>query len=148
MDGKRRFQVFHDGDCPLCRREIAWLQKRDRRQQIEFIDIADPDFDERQFGKSYDELMAEIHGRTIEGQWVTGVEVFRHLYQAVGFGPLVRVTRLPIVRHGLDLGYRVFARYRTRLTGRCQDGKCQIDAGTSESTGTSRPADQLAKESV
>ena len=33
--------------------------------------------------------------------------------------PLVWLTRLPIVRQLLDLGYAAFARNRLRLTGRC-----------------------------
>jgi len=126
MNNSERFQVFFDGNCPLCKREIDWVRKRDRRQQVEFVDIAAAEFQPQQHGKTYDQLMAEIHGRTSDGQWVVGVEVFRYLYAAAGFGKLVWVTRLPLVRHGLNLGYKVFARYRTRLTGRCKSGQCQV----------------------
>jgi len=127
MQDLSRFQVFFDGACPLCRREINWLRKRDRHRKIEFIDIASPEFCEKQFGKSFNELMREIHGRTEEGRWVTGVEVFRHLYDAAGFQRVVRVSRWPIVRHGLNVSYRVFAKYRTRITGRCADDTCQVN---------------------
>jgi predicted DCC family thiol-disulfide oxidoreductase YuxK len=126
MNNCHRFQVFFDGDCPLCRREIEWLQRRDRHGKIMFVDIAAEDFQPDQWGKTYEQLMAEIHGRQPDGQWVTGVEVFRHLYQAAGLGWLVSMSRQPGVRHTLDLGYRVFARYRTRLTGRCHEGTCQV----------------------
>jgi predicted DCC family thiol-disulfide oxidoreductase YuxK len=73
-------------------------------------------------------LMAEIHGRLPDGRIITGVEVFRRLYTAVGFGWLVAPTRWPGVRQGLDLAYRFFARYRLRLTGRCDtDGhSCKL----------------------
>ena len=63
--------------------------------------------------------MAEMHGRLPDGTWVTGVEVFRRLYSAVGFGPAVWFTRLPMITQLLDVGYRVFAKKRLRLTGRC-----------------------------
>lgn len=33
-------EVFYDGACPLCMREIRMLQGRDRRQRIRFVDIA------------------------------------------------------------------------------------------------------------
>lgn len=143
-----QFQVFFDGDCPLCKREIDWLKKRDREHQIEFIDIAGPLFDASIYGKTYDELMAEIHGRTSDGQWVIGVEVFRHLYQAAGFNLPVRLSRLPIVRTGLDLGYRVFARYRTRITGRCKTGACHVDSKQIQNSSHDINSERLAKETT
>lgn len=118
MTKTNRFQVFFDGDCPLCKREIDWLRKRDRQQEIEFIDIASPDFREELYGKSFDELMSGIHGRTRDGCWVKGVDVFRYLYDVAGFRRWVRWSRLPLIRTGLAIGYRIFARYRLRLTGR------------------------------
>ena len=144
-----RFEVFFDGDCPLCRREIDWLRKKDVRQKISFIDIAASDFSEAEYGKSFDELMAQIHGREPDGTWITGVEVFRRLYEAAGFGRLVALSRWPGVKHGLGLGYRVFARYRTRLTGRCTDS-CRVNAAdvVKAPVETTASGDQLARESL
>ena len=141
-----QFQVFFDGDCPLCKREIDWLKKRDKDRQIDFVDIASPQFDASTLGKTYDELMAEIHGRTSDGQWVIGVEVVRHLYQAAGFNLPVRLSRLPLIRTGLDLGYRVFARYRTRITGRCKTGTCQVDRQQKHNSSKTINSEHLAKE--
>ena len=118
MSLNEKFQVFFDGECPLCRREIDWVRKRDRDHQVEFVDIAAPSFDENRHGKSYETLMAQIHGREPDGRWVTGVEVFRRLYQAAGYGPVVQLTRWPLVKQVLNVAYRFFAKYRTRLTGR------------------------------
>ena len=119
-------EVFYDGACPLCMREIRMLQGRDRRQRIRFVDIAADGFDAASLGLSWKTLMGRIHGRLPDGTLVEGVEVFRRLYAAVGFGPLVALTRLPGVRQLLDLAYRVFAKNRLRLTGRCVDGACEI----------------------
>ena len=125
--GSWEIEVFHDGACPLCRREIAILRKLDRRGRIRFTDIAASDFDAAATGHSLDELLAEIHGRLPDGRWVTGVEVFRRLYAAVGCGWLVWPTRWPGVRHALDWAYRRFARNRLKWTGRCTaDGACDI----------------------
>lgn len=119
-------EVFFDGECPLCAREIAMLRKKDRKQRIRFTDISALDFNSAEIGHDLDVLMAEIHGRLPNGEWIKGVEVFRRLYSAVGFGAIVKLTRLPVVSHGLELGYRVFARYRLRMTGRCTQGSCQV----------------------
>jgi len=54
------------------------------------------------------------------------VEVFRHLYSAVGFGRLVSLTRLPVVREALHVGYLLFAKNRLRMTGRCMEDICAV----------------------
>lgn len=126
-----RFEVFFDGECPLCLREIRLLRWLDRRGRVRFTDIASGDFDPSAVGRTFEDLMARIQGRELEadgtpGSWVEGVEVFRRLYSAVGFSPLVVLTRLPGIRHLLDAGYRWFARNRLRLTGRCSTDSCTL----------------------
>ncbi len=112
-------RVFYDGDCPLCAREIRMLAKRDRKhRRIWFTNIADSAFDAQALGKTQDELMAQIHGWTRDGEWIDRVEVFRRLYDAVGLGWLVGITRLPGISHAAEWGYDVFARNRLRWTGR------------------------------
>ena len=124
---REEFEVFYDGHCPLCSREITTLRRLDRHQRIRFTDIAAPGFDAHAIGSTQDDLMARVHGRTQDGQIVEGVEVFRRLYAAVGFRRLVGLTRLPGVRAALDASYRVFARNRLRLTGRrCEAGHCDV----------------------
>src|SRR5687767_5306428 len=92
-------EVFFDGACPLCLREIRMLQGLDRRRQrIRFVDIAADGFDAASVGLTWQALMERIHGRLPDGTLVDGVEVFRRLYAAVGFGPVVALTRLPGVR--------------------------------------------------
>ncbi|HWA71392.1 MAG TPA: DUF393 domain-containing protein [Polyangiaceae bacterium] len=117
-------EVFYDGECPLCSREIRMLERLDRHKRIRFTDIAAPGFDARALGFEHAQLMAKIHARLPNGQVVEGVEVFRQLYGAVGYERLVRVSRAPGISGLLDLGYRWFAQNRLRLTGRCEDGVC------------------------
>jgi predicted DCC family thiol-disulfide oxidoreductase YuxK len=120
-------EVFFDGDCPLCVREIKLLRWLDRRHRIQFTDIASADFSVQDYRWTMEEFMSEIRGRLPDGLWIDGVEVFRRLYAAVGFGPLVSLTRLPLLSHSLDWGYRVFAKNRLRLTGRCSDDGCRVN---------------------
>ena len=119
-------EVFYDGQCPLCLREIRMLRWMDRKQRILFTDISREGFSPEAYGKDMDELMGEIHARLPDHTWITGVEVFRRLYSAVGFKTLASLTRLPIVSGLLDFGYNVFAKNRLRLTGRCSaSGECK-----------------------
>lgn len=119
-------EAFFDGDCPLCVKEVSFLQKLDRKARIRWSDIAAPDFDAGEVGKTHAELMASMHGRLPDGTWIEGVEVFRRLYAAVGFRPLVALTRLPGISQLADLGYALFAKNRLRLTGRCESESCAI----------------------
>jgi predicted DCC family thiol-disulfide oxidoreductase YuxK len=119
-------EVFYDGECPLCTREIRMLRCLDRRERIRFTDIAAAGFDAASVGMTWEALMDRIHGRLADGTLIEGVEVFRRLYTAVGFGPLVAVTRLAGVAQLLDVAYRAFAQNRLRLTGRCANGVCEI----------------------
>ena len=121
-------EVFYDGECPLCAREVRMLRKLDRRGRIGFIDIAAPDFDPAPLGVDRATLMDRIHGRLPDGTLIEGVEVFRRLYAAVGFGPLVAVTRVPGISSMFEAAYRLFAKHRLRLTGRCDDGTCAVHA--------------------
>lgn len=120
-------RVFYDGDCPLCMREIAMLRGKDKQGRIDFRDISAADFDPKATGKSFAELMERIHGQLPDGTWIEGVEVFRRLYSAIGWGVVAEMTKVPGVRQTLDWGYRRFAKNRLRLTGRCIDERCAVE---------------------
>ncbi len=122
-------EVFYDGDCPLCMREIRMLMRKDRHGRIVFTDIAAPAFDASAYGSDLASFMARIRGRVADGTWIEGVEVFRQLYTAIGFRWIVAVTRVPGISHLMRLGYHVFAKNRLRLTGRCMPGTaCELPA--------------------
>lgn len=124
-----RIRVLYDGECPLCTREIRFLERRDRgRGLIQFEDIASSRFDPARYDLELPLLMARIHGVLPNGEIVEGVEVFRQAYGAVGLGWLVAPTRWPILRGLTDRAYRIFARNRLRWTGRssvCASDRCR-----------------------
>ena len=109
------FEVFYDGDCPLCNKEIALIRWMDRKsKRLVLTDIAAPSFSTTSLDKSLDELHREIHGRDASGNWVTGVEVFREIYSRVGFVRLTKLSKIPVLSHLLDAGYNIFAKIRYR----------------------------------
>ncbi len=140
MNGSSQITVLYDGDCPLCSREIRFLERRDRgRGRVQFADIAEPSFDPGAHGLDARKVMARIHGVLPDGTVIEGVEVFRRAYAAVGLGWLIAPTRWPGLRRLADLAYRVFARNRLRWTGRasaCEAGHCQ----TIETHAPAKPA--------
>jgi predicted DCC family thiol-disulfide oxidoreductase YuxK len=126
-------EVFYDGDCPLCMRAIAMLRRRDVHRRIRFTDIAAADFDASTTGLKWTDLMNRIHGRLPDGTVIEGVEVFRRLYAAIGFRKLAALTRLPGISQMFGVAYRVFAKNRLRLTGRCLDDACELHSRRSAS---------------
>jgi len=119
-------EVFYDGDCPLCMREISLLRRLDKKDSIRFTNLMAPDFDVSSTGTTWEALMDRIHGRLPDGTLIEGVEVFRRLYAAVGFRRAVALTRWPGISQLLDATYRVFAKNRLKLTGRCTADGCAI----------------------
>ncbi|QEG21792.1 thiol-disulfide oxidoreductase DCC family protein [Mariniblastus fucicola] len=117
MNDSQPFEVFYDEHCPLCRKEINFIRKRDKRSRLKLTDISSPEFDPSDTGESLDTLMMEIHGRFADGTLVTGVEVFREIYQRIGFGAFVVPTRWVGVRWIMDRLYNLFAgiRYRSAV---------------------------------
>lgn len=118
-----------DGLCPLCKREAAWLARRDRSNKLRFVDIADPAFNPSDYNRTLDQLMGAIHAVRPSGQLITGVEVFRDAYSAIGLGWLLAPTRWPILRQLSDAVYRLFARVRPLLQprhSRCTTDRCKL----------------------
>lgn len=147
--GQERIEVFFDGDCPLCRREVGFLKRRDRLDRIRATNIADPAFDASLYGRSQTEFMATIQGRLADGTWISGVEVFRQLYAAVGFSRLIRFSRLRPIAWLLDRAYALFAKHRLRLTGRCSNDACALPQGSnSHHSRSSSPREAIVTRSI
>ena len=123
-----RFKLLYDGDCPLCRREAAFLQRRNHHGWLAFANIAAPDFDPAAYGVTREDLMGVIHGVFPDGRLVRKMAVFREAYRAIGLGWLLAPTGWPGLRWLADRGYEWFARHRLtigNLLGRsCDSGSC------------------------
>lgn len=136
MISRPEITIFYDGGCPLCSREIRFLEKRDRSVgRIGFDDISAVSFDPSLHGLELDELMARMHGVLADGTVVEGLEVFRRAYRAVGLGWLLAPTGWIGLRPLADRAYSVFARYRLRL--RRRDG-CELERRQTESMDAAR----------
>ena len=128
--------VFFDGACPICDREIALMKWLDRRRRLEFCDFSSQEYNAASSGFAAEDLGTVIHARWSEGSIITGVEVFRAMWEAVGLGFLARLSRLSLVEPLVLTAYAWFARNRLRLTGRlppCPGGACdtrhKVDTG-------------------
>ena len=107
-----KLTVWHDGDCPLCRREIALMRRIDRRGNIEFVDATDGD---ASCPIDRGALLARFHARE-DGQMLSGAAAFAAMWRAIPLlRPLGLVARNPVALGLLERVYVAFLRVRPRL---------------------------------
>ena len=118
--------VFYDGACPICAREMALMKRLDRTQRLTLLDFSLAGF-AAPADLAVTDLSAVIHAQWADGTVITGVEVFRAIWEAIGLGFLSRLSRLPLVAPLMVTAYGWFARNRLWLTGRsnaCPGNAC------------------------
>jgi len=116
---KWKINVLYDSECPLCMHEIRWLSKRDKLGHAKFTDIASPGYNPNENGNvDYKTGMRTMHGVLPDGRVLSGMPVFRVLYDAVGLGWVWSVTLLPGMGWIADRAYTVWASWRMKITGR------------------------------
>jgi predicted DCC family thiol-disulfide oxidoreductase YuxK len=104
--------VWFDGGCPLCRREIALMQRLDKRGAIAFVDVSDEatscPLDRR-------ELLARFHASE-DGQIVSGAAAFAAMWRAIPMlRPLGILARNRVGLAILERFYLGFLKLRPRL---------------------------------
>ena len=110
---------MYDSECPLCMHEIRFLEGRNKAGMVKFTDIAHPEYKPEENGSvGYEEGMKRIHAVMDDGRVISGVPVFHEVYRAVGLGWVFAVTQVPGVAWLAERGYRVWADWRMKITGR------------------------------
>lgn len=110
-DPKAAAEVFYDGGCPLCRREIATYQRLLGLEQTCWTDVDDPaavpDAMDRQT------MLTRFHVRRHDGQIISGARAFLAVWRGV---PRLRWLAVLLDRRPfsdiLELGYRGFLKLR------------------------------------
>lgn len=123
-----RLKLLFDGDCPFCKREIAWMSKRNKNGYLAFEDIASPDFDPSCYGLTQEEVMGVIHGVLHDGRIIKKVEVFIKAYRLLGLGWLVAPLSWPIINSIAKVAYEIFARYRIPFGNFLGARSCRADS--------------------
>ena len=112
-------KVLFDGDCPLCRREIAHVQGLAQRQGdsgLCFVDISGAAGDATEFAADRAALMARFHVERADGSRLDGARAFVAMWGRLpGWRWLARLARLPGVLALLEFAYGGFLRLRPSL---------------------------------
>lgn len=112
--------MLYDGDCPLCLREVNFLQKKDAgRDIVKFTDIADLNYRPEENGDvDFETAMGRIHAVRADGSVVKNVAVFQEVYDALGIGWMYAPTKWPIIGPVVNKLYDLWADKRLAMTGR------------------------------
>lgn len=106
--------VWHDSQCPLCRREIAMLRRLDRRGAITFVDLHD-DRPGQSCPVSRQEALARFHA-VEDGRLLSGAAAFAAMWRAIPLlRPLGLLARNRAVLAVLEWLYLRFLIVRPRL---------------------------------
>lgn len=123
--------VFYDGSCSVCNREMQVYRRNNPQNRLVFIDISQPDFVARTYGKTQHEFMARMHVRDAEGVYATGVDAFILIWKAYPENSVyqffAKIVGFPGIMQLACLGYFLFARYRHLLPRKqdCSSGICR-----------------------
>ncbi|MCY7338477.1 MAG: DUF393 domain-containing protein [Sphingomonas bacterium] len=113
--------VWHDGGCPLCRREIALMRRLDRRGAIEFVDVTRASAGTCPVDPAT--MLARFHA-TEDGRLLSGAAAFAAMWRAIPLlRPLGLAARSPGVLAVLERLYVAFLRVRPRLQRAFADGR-------------------------
>jgi len=107
-------EVFHDGDCPVCRLEVGYYGRLDRAGRIDWIDITALTDAQLPAGKSRDDLLGRFHVREIGGdKWHVGVDAFARIWRELPYWRhFAFLFSVPGLRGLAELGYRGFLRWQ------------------------------------
>ena len=75
-----KLTIFFDGGCPLCKREVDFLQSKNQKGYLSFIDINSSDFSlDFKYGISYKQAMERIHAFKSDGSESRILRFFKRL---------------------------------------------------------------------
>lgn len=77
--------LFYDGQCPLCRKEIAHYQRLDRQQRVDWQDLFTPESNPEHYGLDRIQAMRVIHAVDRQGQLQTGVHAFMVIWRELPY---------------------------------------------------------------
>jgi predicted DCC family thiol-disulfide oxidoreductase YuxK len=110
-------EVFHDGNCPVCRLEIAFYRRVDRAARILWTDIVQLADHELPETKSRADLLGRFHVRDLDAApgWHVGVDAFARIWRALpGFKWFAWIFAVPGIRQLAQIGYLGFIRWQAR----------------------------------
>ena len=111
MSDKSKTEVYFDGACPLCRREISLYRKLDKEGVVSWVDVANSN--PTVSGLTKDELLKRFHIKNKEGVILSGARAFFDLWKELpGWKWLGRLGKYSFIVNMAEIMYIGFLRFR------------------------------------
>jgi len=116
-------EVFYDGGCPACRREMTHYRAQPGAASIRFTDAVLEQARVAEAGLDPLAAIATLHARDANGVWHIGMPAFREIWRRLPrYAPWARRFAWLIDSRPMASAYALFC--RLRLPGRCRKGGC------------------------
>ena len=101
-------KVYFNNSCKICKAEID-LYKKERIQEIDWIDITGNDLAEKETSRNSKELLRRLHVKD-ENKVYEGAKAFLILWKKIPkYSFLYKFLKLPIIFNLFSFGYEIVA---------------------------------------
>lgn len=127
-----KWNIYYDGLCQLCSREMEHYRKLKGAEQFGFIDITATNFNPLEQGLDPVAVHKAMHIKSpVTGEIKTGVDAFIEIWSLLpSYRWASRVASWPLIKALFKVFYSLFAKYRGYLPKRklnCSDSPyCEI----------------------
>ena len=113
--------VFFDGKCGLCRKEIIYYRNKAKKGIFKWHDIAEDPTPLNKYNIPQSTALRQLHVRDDNGKWHIGIDAFIVIWSRLeNWYYLGILIGLPGVKQVADLFYILFARFRFSCLEHCQ----------------------------
>jgi predicted DCC family thiol-disulfide oxidoreductase YuxK len=113
MTPPNQLQVYYDGGCPVCSREIAFYKARPGTNGFRWIDVNATAPADLGPGLTRERALARMHVRRPDGELLSGAAAFAEMWRAMpGLKWLGRLLAFPPFGLIAEAAYRAFLKAR------------------------------------
>lgn len=113
--------VFYDGKCGLCSKEITYYRRIAADAVFNWLDIANDPAPLQQYHILQSDALRQLHVRDAKGDWHIGADAFIVIWRKLRYWRVLAVlVGLPGVKQLARFIYNRFANYRFTRLAHCQ----------------------------
>lgn len=112
-------KVLYDGECPMCRKEIAHvkgLAEKTPHSGLCFVDISCNSPESVAYAADKSKLLDRFHVEHMDGSRVDGAKAFVAMWDRLpGWRWLAKISRIPGVLKAMEISYNGFLKIRPSI---------------------------------
>jgi predicted DCC family thiol-disulfide oxidoreductase YuxK len=126
-DERRRYTLFYDGMCPICKKSRRMVERLDWLKRFEYADVHDREYAERELPEvTYADMLKQMYVKRPDGSYFGGYDAFRAMAPVLPLcWPLAPFMWLPGAKFFGTRIYKWVARNRYKYA-KCDDEFCSL----------------------